>query len=146
MRTDIFVSCAVQIEAKGYEAAPYRGIRLPTRLAASSAMLDALVLKRQGGASTARTAWNFALSAMRSLGYLRGALGGVNLCRIRKSFGGFMSQLGSAEIGAYRIRRGADFRSHRKIWICFAADTAALLRKILTLRPPRKRSMVKFRR
>ena len=54
-----------------------------------------------------------------------------------------MSQLGSARIASVAARA---FRSHRKIWICFAADTAALLRKILTLRPPRKRSMVKFRR
>lgn len=54
-----------------------------------------------------------------------------------------MSQL---ELGAYSIRRGTGFRSHRKIWVCFAGDTAALLRKILTLRSPRKRSMVKFRR
>ena len=124
----------MQIEAKGYEAAPYRGIRLPTRLAASSAMLDALVLKRQGGASTARTAWNFALSAMRSLGYLRGALGGVNLCRIRKSFGGFMSQLGSAEIGAYRIRRGA--------WVACFADPRKTCRAVL--RPIPQPSCVKF--
>lgn len=54
-----------------------------------------------------------------------------------------MSQLGSARIASVAARA---FRSHRKIWICFAADTAALLRKILTLRPPRKRSMIKFRR
>lgn len=40
MRTNIFVSCAVQIEAKGYEAAPYRDTRLPVCLAASSAALE----------------------------------------------------------------------------------------------------------
>ena len=45
MRADIFVSCAVQIEAKGYEAAPYRGIRLPVRLAASSAALERVHLR-----------------------------------------------------------------------------------------------------
>ena len=40
MRTGIFVSCAVQIKAKGYEAAPYRDTRLPVCLAASSAVLE----------------------------------------------------------------------------------------------------------
>lgn len=57
-----------------------------------------------------------------------------------------MSQL---ELGAYRIRRGAwaaCLPIRGKLAEPFCEQAAALLRKILTLRPPRKRSTVKFRR